>query len=506
MSTISERSSSTSVASEAVSSEGDPLVTSGTADSRTVRSKSPSLWPLLARLHFYAGVLVAPFLVVAAVTGIAYALTPQIESLVYGDELHVSSTAGSIQPIDAQVRAARAAHPEGTLAAVNLPAGPEDTTAVVLNVPGLGEDNQRTVYVDPYSAKVTGALTTWYDSTPVTTWLDALHRNLHLGETGRLYSELAAAWLWIIAGGGLVMWLFRGRAYRSGRKRHAVLPDLSAARGVRRTRGWHAGTGVWLVVGLFFLSATGLTWSAHAGSRFEMVLDGLDAHRADLDTSLPDGASAPAAAPHHGGAPAAETADVDPADVATVLTTARAAGLDGPVAIAVPAEAGTAWTATQIDDVWPVRKDEVAVDVDTEKVTARNNWSDAPLLAKLTRYGVLAHMGTLFGPVNEILLIALAAGLLCVIVWGYRMWWQRRPTRAGRSRPFGTPPARGSWRRVPSTGLAIGVVVTLGLCWALPVFGWSLLAFLLGDLFVGEFHRQRDAATQEAAVARRVQK
>ncbi|NEE56027.1 PepSY domain-containing protein, partial [Streptomyces sp. SID8455] len=31
---------------------------------------------LLVRLHFYAGVLVAPFLLVAAVTGLAYTFTP----------------------------------------------------------------------------------------------------------------------------------------------------------------------------------------------------------------------------------------------------------------------------------------------------------------------------------------------------------------------------------------------------------------------------------------------
>jgi plastocyanin domain-containing protein len=43
-------------------------------------------------------------------------------------------------------------------------------------------------------------------------------------------------------------------------------------------------------------------------------------------------------------------------------------------------------------------------------------------------------------PVNQILLAALALGLLCVIVWGYRMWWQRRPTRADRRALAGTPP------------------------------------------------------------------
>ena len=50
------------------------------------------------------------------------------------------------------------------------------------------------------------------------------------------------------------------------------------AKGVRRTRGWHAATGVWLAVGLLFLSATGLTWSRYAGANFGAALDALNAH------------------------------------------------------------------------------------------------------------------------------------------------------------------------------------------------------------------------------------
>ena len=41
----------------------------------------------MVRLHFYSGVLVAPFLIVAAVTGGLYALAPTLERLVYGDIL-----------------------------------------------------------------------------------------------------------------------------------------------------------------------------------------------------------------------------------------------------------------------------------------------------------------------------------------------------------------------------------------------------------------------------------
>jgi uncharacterized iron-regulated membrane protein len=57
------------------------------------------------------------------------------------------------------------------------------------------------------------------------------------------------------------------------------------------------------------------------------------------------------------------------------------------------------------------------------------NW---PLLSQPSSLGVFAHMGYLFGPVNQALLAGLALGLICAIVWGYRMWWRRRPTRGDR--------------------------------------------------------------------------
>ncbi|TGY98545.1 PepSY-associated TM helix domain-containing protein, partial [Streptomyces rhizosphaericola] len=187
---------------------------------------------LLARLHFYAGVLVAPFLLVAALTGLAYTLTPQLDQLVYGDRLRVERVGETVRPLSEQIAAARAAYPEGTTASVVTPPGPEDTTRVVLAVPELGE-KQRTVFVDPYTAEVRGELTTWFGSTPLTTWLDDLHRNLHLGETGRLYSEVAASWLWVAVAGGLVLWIGRRSRGRRPKSARGVLLPERGARGVR---------------------------------------------------------------------------------------------------------------------------------------------------------------------------------------------------------------------------------------------------------------------------------
>jgi uncharacterized iron-regulated membrane protein len=113
------------------------------------------------------------------------------------------------------------------------------------------------------------------------------------------------------------------------------------------------------------------------------------------------------------------------------------------------------------------------------------------VLAKLSKLGVLAHMGLLFGVANQLVLAALAIGLLCVIFWGYRMWWQRRPTRADRTRPVGVAPARAAWQRLPSWAIAVGVPLVLAVGYAMPVLGVSLLVFLAIDLVVGAVQKRR---------------
>ncbi|MEJ3748092.1 PepSY domain-containing protein [Actinomycetes bacterium KLBMP 9797] len=451
-----------------------------------------SIKPLVLRLHFYAGVLIAPFLVVAALSGLAFVFSPQLDRLVYAHELRVDQVTGAARPLAEQVTAARAAHPDGGLAMVIPPVAATDTTKVVFSLPELGE-KQHTVYVDPYTNEVRGTLTTWFGETPLMTWLDDLHRNLHLGVVGRHYSELAASWLWVVVLGGLFLWLRRQWTGKR-RLRRTVLPDLAAGKGVRRTRGWHAATGVWLAIGLLVLSATGLTWSRYAGANFDLLQNGFNAHSPTLDTALPGSASGggETGGGHHG-TPAGGGGDIGASDVDHVVIVARQAGLTGSIEVSPPAEAGTAWVVEQYDPAWPVGYDRAAIDPGTGAVTARSDFADWPLLAQLSKLGVAFHMGYLFGLVNQILLAALAVGLLCVIVWGYRMWWQRRPTRADRAAPLGAPPARGAWRQVHPAVLVVGLLVAAFVGWALPLLGVTLAAFLVFDLIVGLVRRRRAA-------------
>ena len=53
----------------------------------------------------------------------------------------------------------------------------------------------------------------------------------------------------------------------------AVLPPRGMRPGRRRMMGWHGATGVWLVIALPFISATGLTWSTYASARSGAIVD-----------------------------------------------------------------------------------------------------------------------------------------------------------------------------------------------------------------------------------------
>ena len=57
---------------------------------------------LLLRLHFYAGMFVGPFILIAAITGLLYALIPQVDSMVFRHELTVDRSASSGMPLAEQ--------------------------------------------------------------------------------------------------------------------------------------------------------------------------------------------------------------------------------------------------------------------------------------------------------------------------------------------------------------------------------------------------------------------
>lgn len=472
-----------------------------------------SAWlALITRLHFYIGLFVGPFILVAAVTGTLFVLTPQIESLLYADQLRTAST-GPAQSLSAQVQAAQARIGAGPrLFAVRPAPAPGDTTRVMFTQPGLGDSESRALFVDPVTLDIKGDMIVYGTSgtLPFRTTLDYLHRNLMLGELGRNYSELAASWMWLATLGGLVLWL-------AGRRRAAA---TQASRSPRlRARRWHTLLGLWLALGLMFLSATGLTWSNWAGGRVDQLRAQLGWITPSVtlklagaqQAGLPAGTQAAPAgeggehADHHGpmadhgamsghgehaghGAMMMATSGPAPSltgDIDRILQTARQGGIDSDqLEIRPPRSADLAWTVREVDRSWPTQVDTIAIDPATYTITSRADFATFPLIAKLIRWGVDMHMGILFGWPNQLLMGAIGIALTAMIILGYRMWWLRRPVSvAGQT-------LTQAWAGLSWPGRIAVLALAAALGWCLPVMGVSLLAFLVVDVLRSALRRQ----------------
>jgi len=430
-----------------------------------------ALTRLIRRVHFYAGLLVAPFLAILCLTGIAYVFTPQINDALYAQQLIVAPQPGPMRPLDDQVGAAMAAHPTALLDSVKPAAQPDRTTAVLLDPPGAAGDDQLAVYVNPYTAEVTGTLTLVHGEPPVQHWLRDFHGDLQLGTVGAIYSEFAASWLPVLFLGGLFLWIRKRRA----RRRDLLVPSRGTRPGRNRMMNWHGSVGIWLTVALVFISLTGLTWSTFAGNRFETVLTALDARAPKLaTTSVPSGSGNP------------QVITVGQAEA-----TARAAGLQGPLTVTPPTKPAAPFVVAETSNSVPLHRDKIALDPGSGAVLETLRFGEYPLLAQLSTIGILAHTGTLLGLFNQIAMTAMSLGILAVIFWGYRMWWLRRPTRGGAPRAL---EARGVLRSSPQAMLSGILALAVAVGWLLPVFGVSVVIFLLADTAAGAIVRRRAAA------------
>ncbi|MGV9360221.1 PepSY-associated TM helix domain-containing protein [Amycolatopsis sp. NPDC003731] len=418
------------------------------------------------RLHFLAGIVVAPFLAVLCLTGLVYVFSPQIHDSLYRSDLHVNQVGAAPRPLSEQVRAALTAHPEGTLESVLTPPAPDRTTRVVLAVPGPAGTTDRTVFVDPYTGLINGELTTVENRLPANTWLRRLHGDLHLGAPGRLYAELAASWVPLVAVGGLVLWLARTRRKRP--LREVLVPSTRDKTGWTRLRAIHGAAGLWLTAGLLAVAVTGLAMSQFAGGRADAAADPVHL-RAPVLTAAP--------VPVRPGA--------GPIGLDRAVAAAEAAGLSGELAVSVPPRPEAPYTVTEIEEGLPVHRGAVAIDPYTAEVTERIAWSEYSLPAKLSALATEFHTGTLFGLANQIVLALVAVATLVLLALGYRMWWIHNPYK-GRWASLPRP----VWRQLAGAPLIVTLLGVAVLAWVLPLVGASLVVFLAFDALLSRIKRR----------------
>lgn len=445
------------------------------------RSVGAQLGAILARVHFYAGVFVAPFLIIAALSGALYAVAPTLERIVYHDQI-TAPPSSTVLPLEQQIAAAQARFPDLDVVQIWPADHPGTATRILFADDSLEDGLERAVFVDPGTATVQGDLSSYsgLGELPVRSWISSLHRDLHLGPPGEVYSELAASWLLILAITGLVLWWRKVRSTRHG-KTSTMSPFL---RGIptrpgsrQKVMSLHATLGTWFTIAILGIAMTGLTWSTFAGANINSVVTAMDWRTAPLQTSLNGEAAETDPHAEHEDHLGVHTQHLSTDGQApTVLATARQVGLDGPLRMVAPTDADTAWTVSQQWGPWVFSSDSVAVDGTDGRLVDRLDFEDQSMYSKLSAWGIYLHMGIMFALPLQIALAATALGIVVLTITGYRMWWKRRPTRGGLPTALGTTNGIG-W---PVGMIAAVIALAVGLF--LPLLGISLAVFVVVDI------------------------
>ncbi len=466
-------------------------------------TRDNDLYRTLWRWHFYAGLLVAPLLVILAVTGAIYLFNDEINDAVYPELRFAPERTTTLAP-GRLIDNALATVPGGVATRIDLPADAR-RTAQVFVAPAHGESLR--VFVDPGSGRVLGSYV--YTKTLVG-FADVMHGSLMIGTLGDRIVELAACWTLVLIATGLFLWWPRraGRLRPINRIAGVVVPRLRS-KGRVFWRDLHAVTGIYTAAFIAFLVLTGLPWAGLWGDGLNRAAAALDvgypaAYRthgtpantatvksvvgevpwtletAPMPVSQPkpqqpqpkpvDGDPHAGHAGHHTATPATMIdAPSITVDQAAMLLAAH--GLTGDYRLSLPQGADGVYTAYTYPDR-PQGQRTLHIDRYSGQLLAEVDYADYGWVAKAVELGVALHMGNYFGVANQIVMLLACVGIVTLVITGTVMWWRRRP--AGQ---LGAPAAtsKPSLRGAAFITLLLGAIFPLVGLSLLVVFGFEYL-------------------------------
>ncbi|GAB3670598.1 PepSY domain-containing protein [Salinisphaera aquimarina] len=444
------------------------------------------------RWHFYAGLLVAPFLLILAVTGAIYLFNTEINDAIYPDLMFVPQT-GETLPASRWVAGAEAAFPGARVTRIDMP-GEAGRSAMLFVTPASGDP--RRVFVDPYSASVLGSFV--YEYTLVG-FADTVHGSLMLGAVGDAIVEIAACWTVILLVTGAYLWWPRG-----GRKREGVWYPRLQARGRRFWRDLHVVTGVYVAAFVLFLVLTGLPWAGVWGGQLlnpaiqSLGLGYSGARTSPQSMREPPGTPAGRGRPwtletvpepqsgghaHHGqaGATIGEALAGTDIGVDRAMRILAAQGMGAGYRLTLPAGPNGVYSALAYPDR-PQGQRTVYLDRYNGAVLGDIGFAQYGPVGKAVELGVALHMGNYFGRINQAVMLATCIAIVVLVISGLTMWWRRRPARG-----LGAPP-----RRAPLRGRYLGAIV-VAMVILFPLAGASLVVVLIADRFLQRVRMGRPA-------------
>ncbi|WP_404344138.1 PepSY-associated TM helix domain-containing protein [Vreelandella venusta] len=449
------------------------------SSTQTARKASLDLYRAVWRWHFYAGLLVLPFLIALSLTGALYLFDDELDALIHSDLKRVEVQQAT-QPAASLVSSALREHP-GTAVKYTSPATPESSAEITVNAL-TGE--RLAVYVNPYTAEVLGAL----DDRGTVMWtVRYLHSFKFFGQTPRKLIEIAAGWSILLVATGLYLWWPRNG---SG--------GVVSVRGKPKSRVFwrdlHAVLGIFIGGFIVFLAITGMPWSGVWGGQVNQWANGnnfgyptgvrvevpmSNAYLSDQGSTswsleqarVPESTPPAVPAPRIG--------------LNNAVAQLEALGLQQGYSVNLPTTAAGVYTGSIYPD-----------DLTQQRVIHLDQYSGEPLLdmsyadygalGRWLEFGINVHLGQEFGLINQLFLLAVCIAIIVMCVSAGVMWWKRRPSGA-----MGVPPLPADKRVF--RGL-IALLVIGGVLF--PLVGASLLVMLMIDWLIVRPLQERRPARQ----------
>lgn len=441
--------------------------------SRLNRVPDARAYAAVWRWHFYAGLFVAPWLVILAVTGAIYLFNTELNDLIYPGLTSVTPSADRVAP-HAIADAVSHRYPGSEITRMDWPTA-ADRSVTVFVTPTQSEPHR--VFVNPYTGAVLGSVIYTHTLVGIA---DTLHGSLMLGLAGDILLETAACWAAILVITGVYLWWPRGGRGRSRPRGVGVWRIGRCTRPRPKRRFWrdlHAVVGTYVAVFILFFVSSGLPWGDISGgwllrpaiatlgvgypqARIARPTSTLDAMRHNASWSLAE-APVPRSRP-----PLAKIQPDIGLDAAVAELHAR--GMIDGFRLSLPTTARGVYTGFAYPNR-PQGQRTIHIDRYNGRVLADVDYHDYGLLGRLIETGVALHMGNYFGLINQLVLLSGCIGIITLVTSGLMIWWRRRPPGA-----FAAParqPVRRRW--IP--------LILLIACVLYPLAGASLLLIMLID-------------------------
>lgn len=441
-----------------------------------------SYYNLIWRWHLYAGIFIAPFIFIIALTGSIYLFADEIDEIQFKKFLNIEAQNKNYVGADEMVANVIAKFPNAKKLAYILPKN--NTRSALIRIKN-DDQRQLLVAVNPFNAEIIGVI----DFKNRFIWkVREIHGNLMIGKFGKICVELFASWALVLIITGLYLW-FIYKINQISKKRSCwwkyfkiFIPSFNFKNLRSLIKELHGSIGLWIAGIIIFLVISGLPWSFVAGNiikYFEKktitpkTYIGFDQGGSKtLKSSIIDQGWNNDHAQLIAGSACSKKIKKEPVTLQQILEIAKKnKDVAQEFEVRFPVDENGVYSIVNSSKSNPQKTAFIHYDQYSATIISQALWQDFSWLSKAIAIGVSFHEGKYFGSFNQFFNLLGCVGLILVMILGFIMWLKRK-----NSNNFGAPYVN---KDLKINKIIILIIIVLGVI--MPMFGISLIIAILAE-------------------------